>query len=247
MAATRVAFGVVLVALVFLSSSAHSAPQEVSATLLWDGCAGSGIARKDFAGPAVYRLVLSAKGLTQSFTGFEMEVSVETMWASCYTKPDFPDAWRFEPSRCQSGRIQVSAAGGSPVCTGLLAGHRVDVVDVSSDPDPYQSETIAIHLASTFDPVQPNPVNQYALATLLIDHTRSVVGPTNDPTLCGGAELGMCFQFGESTMTLTGGGTISLPIYPFTPPAWQSEPAPGCGYCDPTEQTTWGRMKNFYR
>jgi hypothetical protein len=220
-------------------------PDSPSAQLLWDACTenGSVTDRKDFSGPGPYHLVLSAKGLQQTITAIQFEFYVETMYTSCYTKPSYPDAWRFDANGCQKGQVAVSTAAAGPLCQGLGAANRTDQLDVQYDG--FGLDRSTFRLTSTFDPVQPNPVNSYALAQFLFDHSRSVVG-SGSAGSCGGAEVGMCF----TTMgpTLTGpGGNVPLYISQFSSISWQIDPIPWCGYCDPAQITTWGRVKSLYR
>ena len=234
-----VCLGVLVVA---PSARAAPEPQSPSAQFLWDGCA-NGSDRKDFGGPGPYNLVLSAKGLSQTITGLQFEFYVQTMNTSCYGKPSYPDAWRFEPGGCQSGRLSVATGGAGPLCQGLSATHRTDQLNVAFEPQ--SGDLMIVRLTSSFDPVTPNPVNTYALAQFVFDHSLSTVGPSTAGS-CGNVDVGMCFT--TSGAMLTGpSGNVDLFISQFTSVAWNVYANPWCGYCDPTQPATWGRIKALYK
>lgn len=220
---------------------AEPVPTTPSGQFLWDACAG-GSPRKDFNGPGTYKMVLSGKGLAQAITGIQFEFYVETMYTSCYTKPSYPDAWNFESGGCQQGRISIAGEGTGPLCPGLGGTNRVDAIDVSFD---YSSgDRLIVRLTSSFDAVQPNPVNTYTLAQFLFDHGHSVAGPSSAGS-CGGAEVGMCFTTYGATLTGPT-GNLDLFISPYSSVSWNIDPNPWCGYCDPTLPSTWGRVKSLF-
>jgi hypothetical protein len=219
----------VALALLLVAGTA-AAQNEGCYTLSWNTCTPQ-VADQAFTGPTVYKLVLSATGLSAQNLGHDTNLLIG---------PAVPDAWRFDDPGCQTGsQLSIAGSGLSKTCPSILGGAPLPITQYGYDP---VSKFCALRLAVAYNDITPVAATRYTLWQLSFNHLYSVVGPTNPGVDCGGADQGLAFdpefvQIAQSTGSLN----FLQPCPGNARCTWQGGPAV------PTVPASWGKVKGLYR
>ena len=220
----------VTLALLMVVAVSAQAQNEGCYTLSWNTCTPQ-VPDQAFNGPAVYKLVMSATGLSQMQLGHDSNILIG---------PAVPDAWRFDDAGCQTGaQLSISGAAFSKTCPTFLGTAPLPITQYGYDP---ASKFCALRLAIAYNDWTPVPATRYTLWQLSFDHTYSVVGPANPAEACGGAEQGLAFD-AEFVQIAQTSGTVNF-LQPCAGNArctWQGGPVV------PTVPASWGKVKGLYR
>lgn len=220
----------VALALLMVVAVSAQAQNEGCYTLSWGSCTPQK-ADQLFAGPAIYKLVLSATGLSQLQLGHDTNILIG---------PAVPDAWRFDDPGCQTGsQLSLTTAAFAKTCPTFTGGAPLPITQYGYDP---VSKFCALRLAIAYNDWTPVPATRYTLWQMSFDHTYSVVGPTTPGVDCGGVEQGLAFD-PEFVQIAQSSGTINF-LQPCSGNArctWQGGPVV------PTVPSSWGKVKGLYR
>ena len=219
-------------------------------TLTWNACTGP--VNLDTAGGSTVTAFVSVLGQSQTAQSYQC-VTVGHRFG-----PPMRDAWRFDPSGCESGHFSLlhlapaSVARACPSFQGALPS--LQIKDYAFDP---VSGWVKITLANAYpnggagNAAATNPAQRYFLAGYQFDLTSAVVG-AGDPSAgtCGGIESQVCWNvYGASWLDLSGNeinwthGSDHLTV---------NDPnnAQGCPIGPdlvPARARTWGAVKSQYR
>jgi hypothetical protein len=152
--------------------------------LAWDACAGMAGATADqaFAGPGVYRQVVSGTGFEGTVTGYEVVLRARAPGG-------LADAWRLDAAGCQADRVAIVTAAASKACPslgGLSSLNRTITYDPASG-------SIDLRMSATFPPVAASAAATHTLFRIDYDLGAAAAGPTVPGAACGGADRPVCF------------------------------------------------------
>jgi|CXWL01.1.fsa_nt_gi hypothetical protein len=204
-----------------------------SVSLHWDDC-NSFSTNKQFAGPAVYRQVLSGWGYDAPMRGYSIRMRITN--SNVYNQPYAPpgEAWRFDPAGCNAGRAAASTSVQS--CPVLGTGTSVVVT--------YDGSAVRVTLTATHDVVDPLPNLTYVLGEIAYDHSASAVG--QNPGLCGNAEVPACFVIEAAEWYDAENVAHPINFELFTGVSWQ-DPTQGHCFGDlPVQAVPWTAVKRLY-
>ncbi len=211
--------------------------QEVT-LLSWNSCS-SNVDVQEFAGPRIYKLVLSCIGATGPYTGHDTRIRLGPAFP-------IPDCWRFDASGCEGSElVSFSTAAFSEACPAFQGGTALAITNYGYDPaiSPYAE----IRLANVFDAFDAVSTTRYTLFVISFDMTYAVWGPGDPPNTCGGADIEMFFQ-SYGTEFRHADGHLSKDTY--SSYLWVVWNPPGdClpPMCVQAGTSTWGRVKATYR
>ena len=209
------------------------------AALNWNRCE-SNPPNVSFAGPAVYRQVISGAGFGGTVRGYMVRLHVTA--ANVYDFPSIvlPDAWRFDrPGGCQAEHLAISIP--STPCPGLSPVQNSFAVSYD-----FNGFDLDITLHAAFDPVQPDPGTRYTLFALDFDHARSATGSHDPAAACGGAEQRVCFVIRDARWTDANLQFHPISFEPFFGVSWQDDGS-SCFGDLPVQPSNWTALKALYR
>jgi hypothetical protein len=162
----------------------------------------------------------------------------------------FPDAWRFDDTGCQSGRLFMNYNNPIPeACPYLFLGlSNIRATRSVSYDASISTEDLKFRLDYVGTSIAPSPTRRYNVVWFVFDHFNSVTGPSSPPTTCGGLEQAMCFQLSDAQWTDSAGTahpwTIATPFASVNAAALG-----GAAVCTatPARAATWGAIKQQYR
>ncbi len=197
--------------------------------LAWNSC--SAVPDQIFAGPAIYKLVLSCIGATGLYSGHDTLVNLGPAFP-------IPDCWRFDDLGCEGNTlIAFSNAGLVKTCPALQGTAPLGITNYGYDTaiSPY----VQIRMANTFNEFNAVSTQRYTLFIVSFDMTYAVTGAGDPPNSCGGAEIPMLFQ-SMGTEFLHTDGHLSKDTT-------NSELIATWNTFTPTQPSTWGHVKGLYR
>ena len=237
----------VLAALAFAGSS-YAANGVVNFS--WDNCAPV-VQDKTTATPGNYAWYISELGNDTFHTGHQVRV----IYAN--STQTVPDAWRFDPSGCQTSPFVVldhtAPAAVSKTCpsfSGIAGAVAVKDLNFTDVNDPYATSTMRVVIASGYA-AGANAVatTRYFLGSATFNLGAAVVGPGDGVTTCGGFEQPICFKLTTATYydgTLLQEINFDRPVAPGDPLFITFNGPSACGAV-PTRPSTWGTIKGQYR
>lgn len=207
------------------------------ARLSWDGCDPI-VQNKDYSGPASYRLICSISDSSIPNSGHESEIIFRPS-----TNPGFPDAWRFDPSGCQAGLLQVSSSGVSKACQPYNGGDAL--IASEFDYDSGSGEAV-MTVNAIYDEFSADPSRRHVLWRADFDHTGSQDGSDSPAGGCGSAGDPMCIIIREIGILIFT-GTVPVPLDSDYVTWNDVSNLGGCPGSVQAQATTWGRVKTLYR
>ena len=225
-----------LTIIVLLAVSIASVVQASNGTvrLSWDGCDPL-IQNQNYNGPQLYRLVASASGSTAPNNGYRIKVRI---------KPGpIPEAWQFDETGCQSGRLAISHSAVSKSCPAYQGARPLGLHNYSVE----QYGTALLDIANTYDLFAPSASSRYTLWTAVIDHAVAAASRWQTLANCSGVENPLCLVIEGTELLLADGPIASYQIEnEFV--IWQSPGNEvGCPDFRPRVDGTWGRVKGMFR
>lgn len=224
----------------------------------WDrsDAAPPGPSNLDWDGPTTIHGALVGTGFIGTVRGLSVDLLLRSR------EPNYPDAWRFDPSGCQADRLGVrfgtTARGRSP----MLGPRATTIHTVTYQADPY-TPRVRLALEALFDGLVVHPETTYVLAELDFDLTSAVAGPSMDDR-CGCANQILELVVVRSTFLNQDGEELPMGIDPWCR-SWNdfnnsltchtdecSDPADcvpptSCTLPVPARAATWGSLKDAYR
>jgi len=208
----------------------------------WDVCGSTATpanVNKLFAGPAIYKQVLSVTGLSGQVAGNQFYIVV----GNGAGQP-LADAWRFDAAGCNTGQFTTtSGTGVSKACPKLEGTNPLPLSQYAYDPT---SRKAAIQLGDAYDNATAVGTTTYTLWILNFDHAFSATGPQDPAVACGNAEQPVCFAIFKAGIL---GGDNVLRDTPVGQSYVNWQDANNLGHCPgsvPAAPATWGRIKQQY-
>lgn len=192
-----------------------------------------------------YDLVISGAGIPPgTYDSYEMR-----LWLVPGLGYPLQDAWRFDAGGCQAGMLSVTTAAFSKGCPALAQGTftSTSTIDYALSTDPPNSLTLQLNVSG--GPFTVAAGTRYTLWQIKLDTAFSIAGPSHDG-YCGGAEQPLCVVSPHVTLFSGSTATPLTSDYYLTSmnaSGWVFDSRYGCIYYDPTQTTTWGRIKGTYR
>jgi hypothetical protein len=222
---------VVLALLVVVAGTAQAQQAAPGCYRLSWNTIGTQVADQPWAGPAIYKLVLSATAVDQPNVGHDSNIIIG---------PNVQDAWRFDDLGCQTGsQLVLASTAFSKTYPAMRGLNPLAITFYGYD---MATHNTALRLAITYDEFAPVAATFYTLWQISFDHSYSVAGPTTPTVNCGGAELGLNLDVEYCQMLQSSGTANFIGMCPNDARCtWAGGPAV------PTVPATWGKVKGLYR
>jgi len=234
-----------LVTLALLVSVTGVASAQVgSLSLWWDACSSTATPalnlNKQFAGPGIYKQILSAAGTEDVSQGWEFAIKISA------AGPAFPDAWRFESGGCNLGQLAMATTGLSKACPTLQGGRPLPLFQYDYNNAVSGPNRAVLQAFSAYDPFDPVGATNYTVAQLSYDHSFSATGPQDPAIACGNAQFGMCHHITRHGFLDANNIVVNWPVgneFVLWNDAQNSSQCPGA---TPATPSTWGKIKSTY-
>jgi hypothetical protein len=227
--------------LLAVACRADSVAAQVGATSVWwDACAASATpaanSNKVWAGPIIYRQVLSATGADNICKGWDISIQIETI-----ANASFPDAWRFDPVGCNDSQLSFTTLPVSlSLCPSFQGSQPISICQYWFNTAPAGPNQALLRAQSIFMPFDPVAAKEYTVFQLRYDLAFAELGPGNSPFTCGGAETGLSFRVVEQKLLEGDDEIVDWPVAHDRITWMGADPVP-------TVPSTWGRIKATYR
>lgn len=254
-----------------LAVVAMPAPARADVWLGWSGGGSPPPFEIEPYGAADHVLTVSIDGVSVQANGIDITLAI---FDHCFGEGDFiPQAWRFDPSGCQSGALHVEHPASFGGCTGLPPRPNdptLELVSVSNVTEyvgregfPHTYPVVFVRIAHTFPTTVLVEGQRYVVARIHFDMSNTVAGADPTGQACGCGSIGREIQVVNASLRTIAepyelrqsyanlafwsegvGCVIDAPHLPSTDGGARSDPA--C-LTTGTAARSWGALKAQYR
>lgn len=215
-----------------------------SISIWWDVCSSTATPanlNKQFAGPAIYKQVISATGVEEVAQGWELSIKIST------PSPVFPDAWRFESGGCNDQQLAGSTSLLNTNCRSLQGANPLPLFKYDYNNAISGPNRSVIQAFNAYDPFDPLAANTYVVAQLNYDHALSAPGPNNPAVGCGLADAPVCHHITRHGFLNAANSVVNWPVGNEFVTWNDGQNVSQCPGATPTQASTWGKLKGTYR